>query len=97
MHFFSSKATKTTCVEEGVVESLKMGLCGGGMVPAVMGMCLTGHWVPLCLADKQSLFLWLWKQDSIFFCQFKNCGQMILLKKTQTHIHPPKPSQTKLE
>lgn len=91
MHFFSSKATKTTCVEEGVVESLKMRLCGGGMVLAVMGMCLTDHWALLCLEDKQSLFLWLWKQDSVFSCQFKNCGPV---KKNPKHIYTP-PNQIK--
>lgn len=56
------------------------------MVPDVMGMYLPDHRAPLCLADKQSLL----KPDTIFSCEFKNCGQMLLLgKHTHTHTQTP--------
>lgn len=55
------------------------------MVPDVMGMYLPDHRAPLCLADKQSLL----KPDTIFSCEFKNCGQMLLLGN-----RPPPPAKS---
>lgn len=90
MSLSNPKSTKTTCAEKKKGRAPEGGahlLWGGDVVPDVMGMYLPDHRAPLCLADNQSLFHWLLKPGTIFSCQFKNCGQMLLLEENTNHPH----------